>query len=127
MRIQLIPTKKEVDKAKLIFNKWNEVAKLCGFPTAQILNDSRRSHINGRLTSFPKKETWDQLFDILSQSSFLSLERWFNLDYVIRSDSSMEKVLNRWMDWKKKESVGYNGTNEERKQVMKRTKGTVKL
>lgn len=83
--------------------KWNSIP---GIPTRSFKSSSIKNkvykNIKDRVKSF-KIEDIQKFFLSTSQSSHIFKENWFTLDFCVKNDVNFEKVINKWMDWRKNE------------------------
>ena len=95
------PGKGDKEKCARIIEEWNKLATECGFPHIQKVNDKRIAHLLGRLAYYRTAQEWRVLFhkirntQVLRNRSFCS---WFDFDWLVTSDSHLDKVMNGWMD-----------------------------
>jgi len=82
-----------------IVSMWNGLE----FKKVSKLNSERSRKVSARLRSFSREEV-DELFESLRGQSYLKSKSWFGFDFVFRSDSNFEKVVDKWMSWELKES-----------------------
>ena len=80
---------------------WNSISGIAkrSFKTSDTKSKAY-DKIKARLKSF-KHEDVEKFFISLSESNHIFSEKWFTLDFCIKSDENFEKVINKWMEWKK--------------------------
>lgn len=83
---------------KDFYNKFVNISIENGFHTPLAFSDKRKTKIKERLKLGDK--IINKMFMELSKMKHLSKEKWFDIDFVIRNDGNIEKIINHWMDWK---------------------------
>jgi hypothetical protein len=98
-----VKVSKLMKQREYILSRYNEIAlrhKLRRI-TAK-LSASRMRNLNARISDYPKRSHWDELFAALDKSAdILAKEPWFGFDYIIRNGETWEKVRSGWMEWKR--------------------------
>lgn len=92
----------EINPCDEFVKYWNSIP---GIPTRSFKSSSIKSKtykkIKDRLKSF-KHEDVEKFFISVQESKHIFSEKWFTLDFCVKSDENFEKVINKWMEWKKK-------------------------
>ena len=77
-------------------DSWNEMAKSNGLPCVQTLSTSRKSKLKTRISE-GIKDSWSQLLDNVSKSSFCkgnNKRGWkINFDYLIANDNNWIEII----------------------------------
>lgn len=81
---------------------WNKFAKEEGFPVVKVVNTGRVRKAAARIRTYPNKGTWREVFRAIRKSKALHDRKacsWFGFDWLVRSDITVQKVLDNWMAW----------------------------
>ena len=84
--------------SEMVLDKWNELFP--NKPQPRINNKTIRSKIKTRWEDAWFRENWIEAMIRASQSSHLQEKSWFNFNYFIRSETTVQNCYDRWMSWK---------------------------